>query len=188
MNCVYDRRTVSKSCLLGPTAFWLLLSKSPGYSWLNCSVLTSELSNKHKRSAHKPKGRWELDELILIHSLHLWDVFIHFHSLPLHHLSTAALFKFSRPWLQPRLSIKICVTLHFVLSSISLTSPDDRWLTYTDGVFFTNHAVTQWSYTSVFGNKWKTSAVLWPPFSSECLKKKKNKNTNPQIGQAEAED
>lgn len=74
--------------------------------------------------------------------LRICDVFIHFHSLPLHHLSTAALFKFSRPWLQPRLSIKICVTLHFVLSYISLTSPDDRWLTYPDGVFFTNgHSV-----------------------------------------------
>lgn len=53
----------------------------------------------------------------------------------------AALFKFSRPWLEPRLSIKICVTLHFVLSYISLTTPDDRWLTYSDGVFFTNRAV-----------------------------------------------
>lgn len=55
----------------------------------------------------------------------------------------AALFKFSRPWLQPGLSIKICVAFHFALSYISRTSPDDRWLADSDGVFFTNGAVAQ---------------------------------------------
>lgn len=52
--------------------FWLKVG-SPGCRRLNSSIITSELSNKHKRSAHTPKGRWELYKLILIHSLHLWE-------------------------------------------------------------------------------------------------------------------
>lgn len=70
-----------------------------------------------------------------------------------------------------------------MLSYISLTSPDDRWLAYSDGVFFTNRAVAQSDHIPQCLEISEGPQQRFGTFYPQNVKKEK-KNTNPQRGQA----
>lgn len=126
---------------------------------------------KKKRSVHKPKGRWELYKLILIHSLHLREsviflsTFTHFHCIiypRLLYLSSVAL-GFSPDCQLRSVSLSILCCLIF-LSPLQMTDGSQTRMV---------SSLPTWSCTSAFGSKWSAAAVLWHVLCSECLRRKK---------------
>lgn len=153
---------------------------SPRCSQLKCSIITSKLSNKHKRSVHKPKGRWELYKLILIHLLHLWEsvmflsTLTHFHCIiypRLLYLSSVALG--CSPDCQLRsVSLYILCCLIF-LSPLHMT--DGPQIQMVSFFFFTNDVVGQCDHIPQCLEASETprwSVVLRHFLCSKYLKKK----------------
>lgn len=84
------------------------------------------MSNSRKRLVYKPEWCWYLNKNSSA-SLWIYGVLMHFHLLPLDHLTTAAAFNLSHSWPLSRLSIKNRGT--FFSLSLKFLSP----LKMTDG-------------------------------------------------------